>query len=156
MAAARRNSDGTDSGSIFHSRLNTLIGSESQSSFARRAGVSQAGLNRICNGGEPGLKTLTSIALAGGVSVAWLVGEDERRTPAHRVTEVASHGEMHLDYELLRVVIETIEQVLTSRRKTLTPDKKAELFLLAYSILKDEEDLQQGSDKIVRLAKLAG
>jgi len=60
-----------DSG--FHSRLKSVLANEkSSAAFARKAGLSQSGFNRIEKGGEPGLRALLSIARAAGVTVEWL------------------------------------------------------------------------------------
>lgn len=69
---------------------------------------------------------------------------------------IATAGKSPLDYDLLRIVIETVEEELQSRARNIIPANKAELVLLAYSIMLDEDDKQQGRDKIIRLARLAG
>lgn len=69
---------------------------------------------------------------------------------------VASSGEVDKDHSLLRIVVEVVEETLQGRHVTLVPSKKAELISLAYSVMLDERDEQQGIDKIIRLAKLAG
>jgi transcriptional regulator with XRE-family HTH domain len=129
---------------------------ESQADFAARAGVSQAGLSGILRGAIPGIDVVIAIANAGGVSVEWLALGIEQPGHRERKTQVAARQENPLDYDLLRVVIEVVEKELKSRRKQLSPEIKAEVFALAYAIMRDEEDHQQGSDKIVRLARLAG
>lgn len=129
---------------------------ESQADFAARAGVSQAGLSGILRGAIPGIDVVIAIANAGGVSVEWLALGIEQPGNRELKTQVAARQENPLDYDLLRVVIEVVEKELKARRKQLSPDTKAEVFALAYAIMRDEEDLQQGSDKIVRLARLAG
>ena len=53
-----------------------------QSDFAKRAGLSQSGLNKILAGGDPGLTSIIALANAGGVSVEWLIsGEQTRQSP---------------------------------------------------------------------------
>ncbi|WP_230371170.1 XRE family transcriptional regulator [Paludibacterium denitrificans] len=66
--------------SDFHQRLASLLPSfKSVRAFAIASGVSQTGLQRLINGGEPTLSTLVSLAKAGGVSVEWLAtGEGTR------------------------------------------------------------------------------
>jgi transcriptional regulator with XRE-family HTH domain len=56
----------------FHTRLKQLIGKESESRFAKRAGIAKSGLNRILKGGTPTLDILIAIANAAKVSIDWL------------------------------------------------------------------------------------
>lgn len=58
----------------FHTRLRFILSrwQRSEASFARAAGVSQTGLNRIVQGGFPTLPLLVAIADTAGVSVEWL------------------------------------------------------------------------------------
>lgn len=58
----------------FHTRLRLILDrwQGSEASFARAAGVSQTGLNRIAQGGFPTLPVLVAIADTAGVSVEWL------------------------------------------------------------------------------------
>ena len=68
----------------FHARLNLLLpGFKSVRAFATASGVSQTGLQRLINGGEPTLSTLVALARAARVSVAWLAtGEGPMRQGA--------------------------------------------------------------------------
>lgn len=65
---------------LFISRLRELAdGAGSVNALSKAAGVSQSGLQRYLNGGEPSRKAVVAIAKAGGVSVEWLAtGEGER------------------------------------------------------------------------------
>ncbi len=60
--------------SPFHLRLSLLLGKKFKSvrAFALAAHLSQTGLQRIFNGGEPTLSTLVALAQAADVSVEWL------------------------------------------------------------------------------------
>lgn len=68
--------------SHFHQRLKSLIGNETQSSFAARAGISQSAFNRILHGGDPSLDSLIGIAKAAGVTVGWLAAGEDAPAPA--------------------------------------------------------------------------
>ncbi|MDC7787325.1 helix-turn-helix transcriptional regulator [Rhodoplanes sp. TEM] len=59
--------------SQFHLRLQELVSGSTQADFARRAGISQSGLNKILGGGDPSLATIIALAKAGRVSLEWLV-----------------------------------------------------------------------------------
>src|SRR5215213_824245 len=63
----------------FHSRLSQIVDDESESSFARRAGIAKSGLNRLLKGGKPTLDVLIAIANAAAVSVEWLATGAEAR-----------------------------------------------------------------------------
>lgn len=65
----------------FHARLNLLLpGFKSVRAFATASGVSQTGLQRLINGGEPTLSTLVALARAAQVSIEWLAtGEGPMR-----------------------------------------------------------------------------
>ncbi|KZE34577.1 XRE family transcriptional regulator [Crenobacter luteus] len=65
----------------FHERLQQLLPLfKSVRAFASASGVSQTGLQRLINGGEPTLSTLVALAKAAGVSVEWLAtGEGPMR-----------------------------------------------------------------------------
>jgi len=67
----------------FIGRLKVLVaGTGSANALAKAAGISQSGIQRYLNGGEPSRKALIAIALAGGVSVGWLAtGHGEPEDP---------------------------------------------------------------------------
>jgi transcriptional regulator with XRE-family HTH domain len=57
----------------FRERLLRLVEEAGgQNALARASGLSQSGINRLVQGGDPGLDTLQKLALATGRSVAWL------------------------------------------------------------------------------------
>ncbi|MBN8900202.1 MAG: helix-turn-helix transcriptional regulator, partial [Rhodospirillales bacterium] len=60
--------------SEFHERLAALVDEAGgQAAFAGKAGISQSGLNRILQGGQPTLETLIAIASASGLGLEQLV-----------------------------------------------------------------------------------
>ncbi len=65
----------------FCSRLRHIRGNESQASFAKKIGVTQAAYGRYELGvREPDISTLIRIGLVGHVSVDWLLGiTDEQK-----------------------------------------------------------------------------
>lgn len=66
---------------LFQERLRHIMSGESEAKFARKAGISQSGLNRILNGGLPTMDILIAIAIAGEVPIEWLItGKEERST----------------------------------------------------------------------------
>ncbi|MEQ6292575.1 helix-turn-helix transcriptional regulator [Vogesella sp. GCM10023246] len=79
--------------SDFHQRLNLLLPSfKSVRAFAMASGVSQTGLQRLINGGEPTLSTLVALAKAAGVSVEWLATGEGTMRKGDAVTAPSSMG----------------------------------------------------------------
>ena len=65
---------------VFSSRLKTLIGDESVSSFARKAGLKQASVDRYVRGVHaPNAEAICTIATRFGVSADWLLGLSENQ-----------------------------------------------------------------------------
>ena len=57
-------------------RIETLKKNESNVSFAKRSGITEGAVRNLLKGSSPSLITLTKIAKAYSVRVAWLIGED--------------------------------------------------------------------------------
>jgi hypothetical protein len=108
------------------------------------------------NGGTPDFDTLIAIANKNGVTVGWLAAGEAPSAEKRPGFDVAESAGDTVDYQLLRVVVETVAETLQSQRRVLPPATLAEVIALSYSIMSKEDDQQQGSDKIVRLARLAG
>lgn len=140
----------------FHERLWAVMGGESQNAFAKRAGLAQSTLNRVWRGGEPTLTTLIALANAAQVPVGWLAAGEDAQPDSTAKGAVATPAKPVLDHDTLKVVIEEIERHLAAQRKTLTPDKKAELVSLAYSLAAADAEPHQRGNTILRLVKLAG
>lgn len=119
----------------FQGRLTQIIGKESENSFAKRAGISQSGLNRIRRGGIPTLDMAIAIAITGDVSLDWLAlgrGPSEKTSSHEVVTPTAS-----LDTILLADVIGELEKWLQEKGSELLPSKKAEVILKIYEYVLD-------------------
>lgn len=76
----------------FIKRLRSLAEAHgSVNALAKSAGVSQSGLQRYLNGGEPSRKALIAIALACDVSLDWLaMGRDAREASEENAGEAAN------------------------------------------------------------------
>lgn len=59
-----------------------------------------------------------------------------------------------LDPARLRLAIETVEEGLTATRRTMTPDRKAELVTAVYDLF-DEDVSEKSRDRVLRLVKSA-
>lgn len=74
----------------FHVRLQKLLPLfKSVRAFATASGVSQTGLQRLINGGEPTLSTLVALAKAADVSVEWLATGEGPMRKGDKVGEAA-------------------------------------------------------------------
>lgn len=60
-----------------------------------------------------------------------------------------------LDTELLELVIGTVEQILTDKKRNLPPDKKSKLIAYLYEQYSQEEEIQIDRPKVVRLIDFA-
>lgn len=141
----------------FHARFISLKKTgETDREFASRLGLSPAGVSRLMNGGTPDFDTLIALANKSGVTVGWLAAGEESSTAKGQSFDIAESVGDTVDYQLLKVVVETVAETLQSQGRVLPPATLAEVIALSYSIMSKEDDQQQGSDKIVRLARLAG
>lgn len=105
-------------------RLYILIGEESVSSFARRAGISDSLLRKYLNGTQPGAENIGAIAKACGCTIDWIVTGEQPMfrsgiisydlDPAGNPSEVISLVKSYISaneeereaYRLLRVAID--------------------------------------------------
>lgn len=138
----------------FPDRVRSLIGAESQAAFAERAGISQAGLSGVLRGAVPGLDVVIAIAKAGNVSVGWLAAGERPALPTGELV-VAPENEKPLNQDILRVVVQTIEDFLQEQRRSLAAAKKAEVIALCYAIAMADNDRARRQDTINRLLELA-
>lgn len=114
-------------------------GSGGVSKLAREAGMSEAVLRKWIRGdeSEPRYSDLMALVGASGYSLWWLMtGQGPRRgeAPPPAGQEGATAYGAALNPELLQLVVETIESVLTEQGVTLSPPKKAGLVRAIYEL----------------------
>lgn len=63
----------------FIERLTELMGEEETRPFARRCGMTDTSIRNYLKGTDPTLKSLIKIAAACGVTVGWLIGEENEK-----------------------------------------------------------------------------
>jgi transcriptional regulator with XRE-family HTH domain len=89
---------------------------------------------------------LTRIADVTGHTVDRLVGS----------AEAAGQKNVFLNLELMTEIIETVEEIFLEEELYLSPRKKAELIILLYEdLLEDESKRENLGDRVIKLVKLA-
>lgn len=152
------------------SRLLAAMGTEvSQTEFARRCGISESLLRKYLAGAEPSTKRLVAIADAAGVNVLWLAaGRGPKRGPAPAPSQgqqqaqraaqqpTASYGPTQpppaLDMARLTSALAAVQEGLQSIKRTLPPDKHAELVAAAYELL---DSPATSASNVIRFIKAA-
>lgn len=125
--------------STFATRLLELIGEANRSAFARKSGISETSIRQYLAGTMPGIDKAMQIADAADVEPLWLIAG---RGPKDRSqSQSMSGGQAPLDAELLREIVEIVENALSAQKKSLPPAKKAELIAESYSFCMDEAAL---------------
>jgi len=140
--------------STFQDRLKQVRGKLDQGEMSARFGIHLTSYGRYERGERsPDLEFIDKVCRTFNVSPTWLIlGEgpmslNEVREPA----PVAPASP--LDHELLRHVIEGVEDGLSRRRLTLPPDKKARLIDLLYEHFHKIKELPQAQmvDRFLKL-----
>jgi len=116
----------------FPKRLLRLVGDSSIRGFARRAGVSDTFLRQCLAGRtEPTRTKLILLARAGGCSVEWLAtGNPSGDFP--KKIQAPKRPAGRIDTELLRMIIETVDEVLRENGHSLPAARKALLISALY------------------------
>ncbi len=121
--------------------------------LARRAGLSpstvaQYTTERPGRASEPGALAVLKLARAAKVQIGWLVsGEGAKRAGKPRQPQP-------MDFSLLRLVVEGVEEGLLSVRRTMAPAKKAELVVRVYDLFADQPRTAD-RQKVIALVKAA-
>jgi len=116
----------------FPARLLQLVGDSSIRGFARRAGVSDTFLRQCLAGRtEPTRTKLILLARAGGCSVEWLATGNLSGGGPDGI-QVAERPPGCIDIELLRMIIETVDEVLDENGHSLPAARKALLISGLY------------------------
>lgn len=137
-------------------RLLELIGGDSLLSFSRRCGVNEGTLrNIIKSGAQPRTDHLIAIADAANVSIEWLAAG---RGPKQRGAAPAPAPQPFDTVRLARA-IGAVQEGLASIRRTLPPDKHAQLIEAAYELILEDEQAAAAqattSARIIKFIKLA-
>lgn len=131
-------------------RLRSVMGEESQASFARRSGVAESVLRKYLAGAQPSTDRLVAMADAAGVSIEWLAAGRGSRS---RLGDRSTDGAPLSDRARLATAVRAVEEGLDAIGKKMLPAKKAELICAAYDLL--AEGSPQASAQITSFIKLA-
>ncbi|MDF1555316.1 MAG: helix-turn-helix transcriptional regulator [Deferrisomatales bacterium] len=122
----------------------------SQAELAERAEVSRDTVGRVERGQLPDPPFLGKLSELAGVSCDWLV-----LGRAGGYAEPDAHPGAGIDESVLAGVIEGIEEELSALGAKLDPKKKAELVVLIYDMMANEDGAQPGRGQIAKMIKLA-
>lgn len=117
--------------------------------FGTRLGISKGAVSTYEIGGSfPRWETLNRIVALSGKDFNWLLGGRDAED------EVMKASVPSLDEPLLRDVIDGIESGLAELELSLTPVKKAELVVLLYGMMAEEEGKRPNKDQLEKILRL--
>ena len=144
-----------DSESQLAARVREAIGDSSVTAFGRRCGIGESVLRKYLHGAVPSSDNLVAIADAANVSIEWLAAG---RGPKQRGAAPAP-APQPFDTERLARAIGAVQEGLASIRRTLPPDKHAQLIEAAYELILEDEQAAAAqattSARIIKFIKLA-
>jgi hypothetical protein len=114
----------------FTERLKAALGEKSARGFALQCGLSPTAMHQYLTGkSEPTRPALISMARNAEVNLEWLLtGEG----PQKKIS-----GDCMLDRDLYDAIIESVDEWLDARKKSLPPAKKLETYHYLYDMFKD-------------------
>jgi len=131
-------------------RLRELQGNKSLRDFAEEVDINQSTLHNYLRGRTPPANIVAHICRQLFVNPEWLL----LGTGPKFSDEPGAAGPLNLD--LMREVIETVEEKFQKEDLHLPPKKKAELITLLYEeIVQGEAKKAELGDKVVKLARFA-
>lgn len=135
-------------------RLKLLRGNLSQNEMAGRFGMTLRSYQRYEAGERvPPMVVLGKIAKDYKTTVDWLLTGEE---PMIRKPDIPGAQQKEIDFTLMKEVIESVEGIFQKQRLHLSPRKKAELIILLYEEIFEDESrrtvLSQRALKLIRLA----
>ncbi len=119
--------------------------------FGARLGVSKGAVSTYEIGGSfPRWETLNRIVAMSGRDFNWLLGGGEPESEASAPAEALPS----IDEGLLGDVLQGIEEGLAELQLSLPPSKKAELAVLLYGMMMEEEGRGPSKNQLERILKL--
>jgi transcriptional regulator with XRE-family HTH domain len=126
-----------------------------QEDFAKSLGLNTSYISKLESGkNEPSEQLILSICRTYSVNHDWLTkDEGAMYNPPQKVTKKAPGG---FDLNLMKEVIEAVEEVFQKNKLSLPPKKKAELIGFVYEEIAENEEIK-GSipGRVLKLIKLA-
>ena len=142
-------------------RLKKLKGFKSDTDVARALDMKRTALSSHKTRDSIPFPNLYAFCNTEGVSLDWLLtgeGPKCRDESINKVgkRQVSAGSSSPPNLDLMREVIEDVEELFNKKKLSLPPQKKAELIILLYEeVLEDESKKEVLGGKILRLAKLA-
>ncbi|MCR9669420.1 helix-turn-helix domain-containing protein [Vibrio parahaemolyticus] len=132
----------------FKMRLKSIIGDMTVREFSRRCNLSDKTLRDYMLGNSyPTLDRLGLIAQASGKTLSWLATGEEPSdlTASNSVESQVKPAEtsIPIDRELLQTSIEAIELLCEKKRLRMSPEKKAKVIALVYTISLEEKNVDE-------------
>lgn len=117
--------------------------------LAQKAAIPRRTLETYLSGAaEPKTLRLVAISRAADVNLEWLAAGEGPMRKGEGASIAA------LDRELMRLVVEEVEQLLADVNGHLEPEKKAELIVLIYEEVREQEGKLDRA-RVLKLIKLA-
>jgi len=115
--------------------------------LADKSGVSERRIASWLAGTEPKINALAAVAAAADVSLDWLATGEGPSS----ITDVVNlaQPDAPVDMEVLKLVLEMIENWLDDNDRTLAASKKAEVVVMAYEIVMEDIESSEDPDQIV-------
>lgn len=136
----------------FSSRLKEVIGDESVLSFANRCGFGESTLRNYLGGADPSRQRVIAIARTANVNFAWLAtGEGPKKGSAAPAPAAPAQP---LNMELLVAAVQGVQEGLQSIKRTLSPERHAELILASYELLVETEG-HASKDNVIKFIRAA-
>lgn len=124
----------------------------SQDGLAKAVGGSKRGIQgNEANNRVPGGEVICGL-IDLGINANWLLTGEGPMLLSELQAPSSPPGA--LDPARLRLAIETVEEGLSVTRRTMTPDRKAELVTAVYDLF-DEDVSDKARDRVLRLVKSA-
>lgn len=132
---------------ILGERIRLVRGELSRDAFAKKLEVAPLTIFKYEKGERtPDANFLAKLVKVSQCDPGWLL-----------TGEKSEEGKKPLQLELMREVIEHVEEIFEKKKFYLPPKKKAEFIGLLYEdILEDESRREQLDERVVRLFKIAG
>ncbi len=138
--------------------IKKIKGLKSDTEVATAIGMKIAALSAHKSRGSIPYEALFTFCKKEGISIDQLfnVAIKEERVPEKEVVPCPPEGTRPPDLDLLKEVIETVEEIFQKKQLHLPPPKKAELIVLIYEeMAEDRSKLRAMPDRVLKLVKLA-
>lgn len=138
----RENFHSQSKNDAFAARMREVYGSNSVTSFSRKAGIEEDHVRSYLSGTFPSAGDIVLIADMADVNIEWLAAG---RGPKVRGEDIIK------DIDRLTLAIEAVDEGLGPRYVAMPPSKRAQLLAAVYDLLLDMDQ----KDNVIKFIKLA-